>query len=280
MTTEKTTIAAKSLIIDPPLVVDCAKLQMKQNWAIISFISPEDRIKCRFIYEANRFLYTDVNKQLADTTINLTRNINIAFRKNLESKVSKYKSSDDPTYQATAELLSKVMDEIVLNEEEEMTRCLRSYKLDQQELLDRFEVYKTQNTKELESDFNLQFGSETSIRGVKVRGVFEDLADARKQAEKLRNEYEPNIHAFVIPVGYWCPWDPSADAIQDQQHMVPELNDLMEKYNRNVEERNQFYEKRKQMLMESASASNQQNNELHDRLKQRLAEKKNQRNKK
>jgi len=263
------------LKVDPPLVIDCKKPQMRQNWAVVSFISPEDRIKQRFLYEANKFLFHDVNKQIVDTTINLAKDINTEFNKILEKKINSYKSSNELSYRAAADILDHARQELQLNEDDQVNKTLRKYRIDQQELVDRFEVYKMQNNKEIEADFNKEFTDETSVRGFKIRGAFEDLADAQERAKKARNEFEPAVHSFAVPVGYWCPWDPNADAVQDQDYMLPELNDLMGKYQRNVEQRNEFYEKRKQMMMDGTN--NSKDKQLKERLRQRLADKQTQR---
>jgi hypothetical protein len=75
-------------------------------------------------------------------------------------------------------------------------------------------------------------------------------------------------------MGYWLPWNPNADAIQDQDYMLPELNDLMEKYQRNVEQRNEFFDKNKRSQMENSKTG--RNEQLRERLRQRLVDKKNQ----
>src|SRR5438874_966975 len=105
------------LKVDPPLIIDCKKNQMRQNWAVVSFVSPEDRIQQRFLYEANRFLYHDVNKQIVDTTTNLARNINTEFNKILEKKINSYKSSNELAYKAAADILDRVKQELQLNED-------------------------------------------------------------------------------------------------------------------------------------------------------------------
>lgn len=259
------------LKVDPPLIINCTKPQMTQSWAVVSFLSPEERIKQRFAFEANRFLYNDVNKQIMDTTTNIVRDTNTEFQQLIEKKINSYKTSSDSIYQAAANILENVAKELMLDEDDSVNKVLRKYRIDQQEILDRFEVYKTLNNKELEADFNKEFTSETSVRGFKIRGAYEELADAQARAKEARDKFEPAVHSFAVPVGYWCPWDPNADSVQDQDYMLPELNDLMGKYQRNVEQRNDFFQKRQQMMMENANDS--KDKQLREKLKQRLAEK-------
>ncbi len=272
MSTQKTIDYLKE---DPPLVVDCRKSQMKQNWAVVSFISPEDRIQQRFFYEANRFLYHDVNQQILDTTTHVVKNINTAFSNSLEKKINTYKTSVDPVYKAVAGVLDTLRKDMQLNEDDETNKVLRTYKLDQKELTDRFETYKTLNSKELSGDFERDVTEETSVRGLKIRGVFEELEDARNRAKYIRDKIESVAHVHTMPVGYWCPWDPNADAIQDQDYMLPQLNDLMGKYQRNTEQRNEFFQKDKQQKMDAGGQQKEQS--IRDRLKEKVTAQQHQR---
>ena len=263
------------LKVDPPVRVRTPKNEFQPTWACISFISPEDMIKERFLFEANRFLYHDVNKQIMDTTANIVTDINRAFENALEKKINSYTSSNSETYRAAADILKGVKKEVQLNEEDFITKVLRPCRIDEQELLDRFEVYKVCNNKELEADFDKENDHVTSVRGVKIRGVYEDLPDAQARCQFLRDEIEPAISVYTVPIGYWCPWDPNPDAVQDQDYMLPELNKLMGQYQRNVEHRNEFYNKRKQLMIDEANHS--RNGNLRERLRQKVIQKQHQR---
>ena len=46
---------------------------------------------------------------------------------------------------------------------------------------------------------------------------------------------------FVGQVGYWLPWDPSADTIGEQEYMEKQLNELMKNYKSNQVQRDIFY---------------------------------------
>jgi hypothetical protein len=275
---EDPTVKAEHLTIDPQVVIKIDKPTFTEKWALVSFVSPEDRIKQRFFFEANRFLYHDVNKQIVDTTTNITRNLNMDFSKLLEKKINSYQSSTNPIYKAAAEILDSTRKELQIGEDEQISKVLRTYRLDEEELNDRFEAYKIQNSKELESDFNQKYTPETSIRGFKVRGVYEELDEVRAKAAHVRKNVESHVHTFVAPVGYWCPYDPNADAIQDQEHMVVELNDLMGKKKQNAEQSNEFFEKRKQQMIEDSK--NPQKEQLKQSLRQKVKQQAEQRKRK
>jgi hypothetical protein len=263
------------LKVDPPLIVECRKPRMEQKWAVVSFASPEDRIKQRFMYEASRFLYHDVNKQIMDIANHITKMINTEFNNKMEKKIASYKSSADKNYKAAADILVHVRKEDKLDEDDMVNKVLRQYRLDPKELSDRFDTYKVTNEKELESSFTKEVTEQTSVRGLKIRGVFEELEDARARAKDAQQNLEPAFNSFAVPVGYWCPWDPNADAVQDQEYMLPGLNDLVGGYNRNMQQRNEFFEKDKQRQVDAAGRGKEEN--IRAQLKQRLTEKADQR---
>lgn len=260
---------------DAPVVLDVRKKdQITLEWAVGSFISPEDRIKQRFLFESSKFLYHDVNKQIMDTTVNIARNINNEFNQVLEKKVASYQSSNSEVYKAAAELLSAISKELNLNEDDQVNKVLRKYRIEHDELADRFEVYKRINSGELEAEFNQKYTDETSVRGFKCRGAFPSQEQARKHAKEARAS-EPGVHSFIYPVGKWVPWDPDADAVQDEDYMLPELNDMMGRYKRNAEQRNEFFAKRQQLMMDESNESKAKKHK--EALEQKLANKRNQR---
>ena len=56
----------------------------------------------------------------------------------------------------------------------------------------------------LNSDFNREHAFQTSVRGLKVRGVFPTQEEAEMKCKKLR-EMDPHHDIYVGPVGMWIP---------------------------------------------------------------------------
>ena len=82
-----------------------------------------------------------------------------------------------------------------------------------------------------------------------------------KEAEirsKVLQKVDKHHHVFVAPVGYWLPWDPSADAIGDQVYQEEQLNELMKSYNKNETQRDQFYEEQKAEKKKQAMQENEE----------------------
>lgn len=66
------------------------------------------------------------------------------------------------------------------------------------------------------------------IRGLKVRGVYDDLARAQKAAQKLR-DIDRDHHIFVGEVGKWMPWDPTEKQVEEEKYEDEKLDKIMKK---------------------------------------------------
>ena len=80
---------------------------------------------------------------------------------------------------------------------------------------DKFDDFLSLHSTKLEEDFHKEAGYQTSVRGIKVRGVYNSYDEAEKRAKMLQ-QLDRSFHVFVAQVGYWLPWDPAADNIENQ----------------------------------------------------------------
>jgi len=64
--------------------------------------------------------------------------------------------------------------------------------------------------------YNETVDFKTNVRGVKVRGTYDSLKEAQVRAKVLQRK-DPNFNVYVGQVGYWLPWEPDADSVQDQE---------------------------------------------------------------
>ena len=103
----------------------------------------------------------------------------------------------------------------------------------------------------LQKDFDEQNEFKTNIRGLKVRGTYNTKDEAEKRAKKLQM-LDSDFHVFVGQVGYWLPWDPCADKIEDESFINSQLNDMMEKYKENTINKDMFYEEQKREKIKAA----------------------------
>ena len=105
----------------------------------------------------------------------------------------------------------------------------------------KYDDYISLNTEDIEADFHKESGFQTSMRGVKIRGVYNTYDEATQRAKILQSS-DRDFHVFVGQVGYWLPWDPNADNIAEQEYMEKELNELMRNYKSNQLQRDMFYQ--------------------------------------
>lgn len=83
----------------------------------------------------------------------------------------------------------------------------------------------------------------TSMRGVKVRGVFGNSKEAELKAKKLQTK-DKYHNIYMGEVGKWTPWDPNPSEVKDQEYNNDQLNTLMKKYRENEDSREKFFEER------------------------------------
>ena len=112
---------------------------------------------------------------------------------------------------------------------------------------------------ELQKDYDKKVDFKNNIRGVKVRGVFSTRDEADNRAKKLQ-KLDSDFHVFVGQVGYWLPWDPCADKIEDEHFLNDELNEMMIKYKENNVNKDIFYEDQKREKLKAAKEESMKKN--------------------
>ncbi len=134
-------------------------------------------------------------------------------------------------------------------------KFLQSYCKDQKlkfdEVYSKYQDFTYKYEDKLQRDFDEQNDFQTSVRGLKVRGVFDTRGAAEDRAKKLSLS-DSGFHTFVGQVGYWLPWDPNADKVADEVFQDSQLNDMMEKYQENNSSRDIFYEEQKRDKVNAA----------------------------
>lgn len=103
-----------------------------------------------------------------------------------------------------------------------------------------FEAYANDNEEPLNRKFYEKNAFQTSVRGIKVRGSYDTLAEAQARCTAIK-EFDEQFNVYVATVGAWCPWDPSPESISDVEYSETELNTLMKKYKENYESKGKAY---------------------------------------
>ena len=173
-----------------------------------------------------------------------------------EEKVD-YLDVDDTIPGQNYVCLSFVSPEALMEKRGAFNVCkfLQSYCKDQElnykELYAKYEDFVYKFSDKLQRDFDEQNDFQTSMRGLKVRGVYDTRGAAEARAKKLSTT-DSSFHVFIGQVGYWLPWDPNADGVQDEVFQNGQLNDMMEKYQENNINRDIFYEEQKREKVKAA----------------------------
>ena len=174
-----------------------------QNFACISFVSPEKVLKQKEVFFTTKFLEHFFN-------------------------------SDDQYTKDTRENLMK-----------------GELKFDYSTIKDFYEDWKYSRNEVLDDEFYKMNDYRTTIRGLKVRGVYDTNKEANVRAQLLRRK-DPTFNVFVGQVGYWLPWDPECEQVPEQEYQEDMLNDLVKKYKDNLESKDDMYEKLKEERIRKA----------------------------
>ena len=173
-----------------------------------------------------------------------------------EEKID-YLEVDDPIPGQNYVCLSFVSPEAMIDSKEsfKVAKFLQSVckdkDMDFKKTMDQYKDFTYKFSDELQKDFDEQNDFKTNIRGLKIRGTYNTKEEAEKRAKKLQG-IDSEFHVFVGQVGYWLPWDPCADKIEDETFINSQLNDMMEKYKENTINKDVFYEEQKREKVKAA----------------------------
>jgi len=112
------------------------------------------------------------------------------------------------------------------------------------DIQEEYDNFLFKNSAKLEEEFFAKNEFRTTIRGIKVRGVFPSEAEAAIKAKRLQKA-DPNFNIYMGGVGKWMAWEPDPNKVVDQEYANDQLNSLMKKYRENEDAREQFYTEQK-----------------------------------
>ena len=175
-----------------------------------------------------------------------------------DSKKPDYLEVDDVIPGQNYVCLSFLSPETLMQNKEafKCVKFLQSYckdkKLKFDDVYSSYQDFTYKYEDKLQRDYDEQNDFQTSMRGLKVRGVYDTRGAAEDRAKKL-SLIDSGFHTFVGQVGYWLPWDPNADKVADEVFQNSQLNDMMEKYQENNASKDMFYEEQKRDKIKAAN---------------------------
>ena len=212
-----------------------------QRYVLLSFLSPEKVLDKKELFFFQTFLKTyeidwkvkNLEKFLVDTVQGLNAD--------LDQKASELEKKEQFDL---AEICRKnrLRVEDVLTNYSSFIEKSRS-DLTKTKITEAYDDFMYANKTKLEEEFYAKNEFRTSIRGVKVRGVYGNPKEAEIKAKKLQGK-DKYHNIFMAEVGKWTPWDPSPNEIKDQEYNNDQLNTLMKKYKENEDSREQFFDQR------------------------------------
>ena len=114
------------------------------------------------------------------------------------------------------------------------------------------------NEEKMNEQFQRAHAFQTSVRGIKFRGVYPTQEEAEMRCKKVR-EIDPNHDIYVGPVGMWIPWDPDAYKTGRVEFMEEELNQLHSEKLKNETKAKEEFDRR---VKETKKKAIQENIEL------------------
>lgn len=120
---------------------------------------------------------------------------------------------------------------------------------------DDYKNFLDQHEEDMDKEFGEKHNFQTSIRGIKVRGVFPTQQEAELRCKMLR-QVDPNHDVYVGPVGIWVPFHPEAYKTGRVEYMEETLNELMSEKKKNEEKAKDEFDKRVKEAKEKAIEDN------------------------
>ena len=204
-----------------------------QKFACLSFISPEHILKQKEMYFFEHFLKK------------------WDFTKSME-KFLQFLNFVSFKYHVDFEKLTNDFKEFSKDEKDNLVATT---------LEDEYKNFLDENEEDLQKKFDEQFKFQTSIRGIKVRGVFPSQQEAELRCKMLR-QADPNHDVYVGPVGMWVPFHPEAYKTGRVEYMEETLNELMSEKKKNEEKAKDEFDKRVKEAKEKAIEDNKKKAEM------------------
>lgn len=207
-----------------------------QRFCCVSFVSPEKTLlnkEQHMFYNYHQYVIKEYSKIFETLTDNILESgedeVNVSEVVDLKKRMSRIFNDNEVKYESWKEMV---------------------------------EDFKFRDGDKVNHDFDEVNNFETSVRGVKVRGVYDSYREAEVRAKVLQR-MDNRFDVFVGQVGYWLPWHPDINKIENQEYLNEDLNTLMKEYKNNESKRDVFYQ-------EQVRSRTKEAREQTDRMKKEL----------
>lgn len=209
-----------------------------QRFACMSFISPEDILKRREMFYFENFVrHWDFAKSMEKY---------VQFMNFLSQK---YELPFDGLIEDLKEFTDSEKDSLI-----------------QDGIEGEYKTFIEQHEEKLSDEFGKRHQFQTSVRGIKVRGVYATMEEAELRCRMIR-DVDPNFDVYVGQVGVWVPFHPDAYKTGRVEYLEEELNQLMHEKLKNEKNAKQEFDKRvkeskRKAIEENIQLATENNNRL------------------
>ena len=209
-----------------------------QKFVCMSFVSPEKILKKREVYLFEQFIKNWEFSKSMERYFEFIHFISYKYNLNVQDLITDFND--------------------FVKEE--------SDKLKKSGIEDDYKNFVDKQEEKLNAQFSRDHAFQTSVRGLKVRGVYPSQEEAELRCKKMR-DHDPNHDIYVGPVGIWIPWDPDAYKTGRVEHMEEELNALHKEKIKNEDMAKKEFEERiretkKKAIMENIENAKKSGNVL------------------
>jgi hypothetical protein len=216
----------------------------EQKYVCLSFVSPENLIKQKELFYFEQFV------QQYDLAQSMHK-----FNEFLNFVSYKYNISSEELMTEYASFVDTFKDKLKVD------------------VSDDYKNFVDKHEEVLEKQFSKENEFQTSVRGLKVRGVFPSQEEAEIRSKLLR-ETDPNHDVYVGPVGIWLPYHPEAYKTGNVQYLEKELNELMHEKKKNEDKAKLSFETRvKESKIKAIEENMKKANDTNNKLTQSINDK-------
>jgi len=214
-----------------------------QRYVLLSFLSPEKVLDKKELFFFQKFLKSyEVDwkvKNLEKYLVDVVKHVN----DQLDDRVKELEKNDQFDSAAICRKNRLSIDSVISTYSTFVQK--NQSDLNKTKIVEAYDEFMYAHKGKLEEEFYALNEFHTSMRGVKVRGVFNNVKEAELKAKKLQQK-DKYHNIFMGDVGKWTPWDPSPHEVQEQDYNNDQLNTLMKKYKENEDSREKFFDERTQ----------------------------------
>jgi hypothetical protein len=200
-----------------------------QNFVCLSVVNPE-----KVLQKKEEFLFYNYYKLKIQEHIQ-------RLESNLKSVLEK-KDEDTNTIQIKE----------ILHFKNNMEKGFEEDTKDFKEFKEKYEDYIFSHSLKVCEEFDKNNKFQTSVRGIKIRGVYDTNREAEVRAKVLQ-KIDPTFDVFVGQVGYWLPLTFETNHIENNEYANDQLNNLVKSYKDNQDKKDMFYQERTKEMKENAA---------------------------